>query len=55
MRVFLKWLLPEGRLNSGGSGEKGERWGSGIKGREIKREGRIRKETTGEGKDVAER
>lgn len=21
-RVFLKWLLPEGRLNSGGCGER---------------------------------
>ena len=34
---------------------RGRVWGSGIKRRKIKKNGRIRKEVRGEGKDVAER
>lgn len=55
MRVFLKWLLPEGRLNSGGSGERERVGGGGIKTSEIQIDGKINKEMRGERKDVAER
>ena len=42
MRGFLKWLLPEGRLNSGGSSERERAEVVGIKRRGIKRDGRKR-------------
>lgn len=50
MRVFLN-----GCYQRAGLTVEGESRGSGIKRREIKKDGRIRKETRGEGKDVTER